>query len=163
MVPVHLKGMKASNPAHDDTGGGADDDADEEDFMAMEEDDYTTQQKWQSQSKANLKVLMENFTQDQHDRYEQYRRSAINKNTVRKFVSHTFGTNPSMNVAQVISGFSKVFVGEMVEKARQVQQARGDSGPLAPEHLREAYRMYVEEKGKVGVALPQRGKRLFVR
>ncbi|KAG8935290.1 hypothetical protein FRC01_003041 [Tulasnella sp. 417] len=163
VVPVHLKGMKASNPVHDETGGGADDDADEEDFMAMEEDDYTTQQKWQSQSKANLKVLMENFTQDQHDRYEQYRRSAINKNTVRKFVSHTFGTNPSMNVAQVISGFSKVFVGEMVEKARLVQQSRGESGPLAPEHLREAYRMYTEEKGKVGVALPQRGKRLFFR
>ncbi|KIO23127.1 glycoside hydrolase family 37 protein [Tulasnella calospora MUT 4182] len=106
---------------------------------------------------------MENFTQDQHDRYEQYRRSAINKNTVRKFINHTFGTNPSMNVAQVISGFSKVFVGEMVEKARQVQQSRGESGPLAPEHLREAYRMYTEEKGKVGVALPQRGKRLFFR
>lgn len=55
VVPVHLKGMKAANPVHDETGGGADDDADEEDFMAMEEDDYTLQQKWQSQSKANLK------------------------------------------------------------------------------------------------------------
>ena len=33
-----------------------------------------------------------------------------------KFVHHTFGTNPSVNVAQAISGVSKVFVGEMVEK-----------------------------------------------
>lgn len=27
---------------------------------------------------------MESFTPEQHERYEQYRRSAINKNTVRK-------------------------------------------------------------------------------
>lgn len=65
VVPVHLKGMKASNPAHDEAGGGADDDADEEDFMAMEEDDYTTQQKWQSQSKANLKWVVSSNTSGQ--------------------------------------------------------------------------------------------------
>ncbi|KAG8900576.1 hypothetical protein FRB99_005966 [Tulasnella sp. 403] len=164
VVPINLKGMKSGTGVADDAHGkDHDDDAEEDEGALLEEDDYTTQLNWQSQSKANLKILMENFTQDQHDRYEQYRRSAINKNTVRKFINHTFGTNPSMNVAQVISGFSKVFVGEMVEKARQVQAARGATGPLAPEDLREAYRIYVEEKGKIGAALPHRGKRLFVR
>ena len=47
--------------------------------------------------------------------------------------------------------------------ARAVQERRGDSGPLSPDHLREAYRMYQEETGRVGAARPLRGKRLFTR
>jgi transcription initiation factor TFIID subunit 11 len=47
--------------------------------------------------------------------------------------------------------------------ARKVQASKGDTGPLAPDHLRQAYRMYTEEAGRVGAARPQRGKRLFVR
>lgn len=75
-----------------------------------------------------------------------------------------------------------MFVGEIVEKgipfglrtlsylfsfvvclARQVQSRRNDSGPLTPDHLREAYRMYQAETGRVGSARPMRGKRLFVK
>ena len=47
--------------------------------------------------------------------------------------------------------------------ARAVQERRGDTGPLSPDHLREAYRMYQEETGRVGAARPLRGKRLFTR
>ena len=48
-------------------------------------------------------------------------------------------------------------------KARKVQQRRGESGPLSPDHLREAYREYQEETGRVGAARPMKGKKLFVR
>ena len=47
--------------------------------------------------------------------------------------------------------------------AREVQARRDESGPLSPDHLREAYRMYQEETGRVGAARPVRSKRLFVR
>ena len=47
--------------------------------------------------------------------------------------------------------------------ARAVQARRGETGPLSPDHLREAYRMYQEETGRVGAARPLRAKRLFVR
>lgn len=47
--------------------------------------------------------------------------------------------------------------------AREVQKRRGDGGPLEPDHLREAYRMYQEETGKVGAARPVRAKKLFVK
>ena len=95
-------------------------------------------------------------------------------------IQQTLGQQVSQPVAQIIAGFSKVFVGEMVEKganihpvvsvqplifslARQVQARRGETGPLSPDHLREAYRMYQKETGRVGAARPLRAKRLFVR
>ena len=47
--------------------------------------------------------------------------------------------------------------------ARAIQAKRGDVGPLSPDHLREAYRLYQQETGRVGAARPLKGKRLFVR
>ena len=47
--------------------------------------------------------------------------------------------------------------------ARAVQVRRGETGPLSPDHLREAYRGYQGETGHVGAARPLRAKKLFVR
>lgn len=55
------------------------------------------------------------------------------------------------------------YVTDNIYVAREVQKRRGDTGPLSPDHLREAYRMYQEETGRVGAARPVRSKRLFVR
>jgi transcription initiation factor TFIID subunit 11 len=57
----------------------------------------------------------------------------------------------------VISGFAKVFVGEIVERAKEVQMLHGDEGPLAPEHLREAWRLY-KERGSRNGGVPESGK-----
>ncbi|KAJ7261838.1 TAFII28-domain-containing protein [Mycena haematopus] len=129
----------------------------------MADDDYSAQLSWNSQSKDNLKVLMDNFTPAQYERFEAYRRGALSKQSVRKVIQQTLSMQVSPPVAQVVAGFSKVFVGEMVEKARAVQARRGETGPLAPDHLREAYRMYQEETGHIGAARPLRSKKLFVR
>lgn len=157
-VPV---GHRAGAPG----GAGADEDGEGEDELlpAMADDDYSTLANWQTQSKDNLKVLMENFTPEQYERFEAYRRHALPKQGVRKVIQQTLGQQVSQPVAQVVAGFAKVFVGEMVEKARAVQARRGDTGPLSPDHLREAYRMYQEETGRVGAARPLRSKRLFLR
>ena len=84
----------------------------------------------------------------------------------------------SQPVAQIVAGFSKVFVGEIIERgeseelwmnsvnhhpARAVQTRRGETGPLSPDHLREAYVIYQHEFGRVGAARPLRSKKLFVR
>ncbi|KAG5719670.1 Transcription initiation factor TFIID subunit 11 [Termitomyces sp. T112] len=145
--------------------GTGDDDGDGDDEMlpAMADDDYSAQLSFQSQSKDNLKVLMDNFSAAQYDRFEAYRRHALPKAAVRKVLQQTLGQQVSQPVAQIVAGFAKVFVGEIVEKARAVQKRRGESGPLSPDHLREAYRMYQEETGRVGAARPLRAKRLFVR
>ncbi|KAG6872717.1 hypothetical protein C0995_007284 [Termitomyces sp. Mi166 len=145
--------------------GAGDDDGDGDDEMlpAMADDDYSAQLSFQSQSKDNLKVLMDNFSPAQYDRFEAYRRHALPKAAVRKVIQQTLGQQVSQPVAQIVAGFAKVFVGEIVEKARAVQKRRGETGPLSPDHLREAYRMYQEETGRVGAARPLRSKRLFVR
>ncbi|KAF8512975.1 TAFII28-domain-containing protein [Gautieria morchelliformis] len=131
----------------------------------MSDDVYGQGLLWQSQSKDNLKVLMDNFTPEQFERYEAYRRSALPKQSVRKTIQQSTNYTVSQPVAQVVAGFAKVFVGEMVERARQVQARLGDAPdtPLSPEHLREAYRLYQEETGKVGAARVHKGRRLFVR
>ncbi|KAJ3999774.1 TAFII28-domain-containing protein [Lentinula boryana] len=147
------------------TGLGGDDEGEGDDELlpAMADDDYSAQLSWQSQSKDNLKVLMENFSPDQYDRFEAYRRHALPKQAVRKVIQQVTGQQASQPVAQIVAGFSKVFVGEIVEKARQVQARRGEVGPLSPDHLREAYRLYQQETGNVGAAKPVRAKKLFVR
>ncbi|KAI0065197.1 TAFII28-domain-containing protein [Artomyces pyxidatus] len=136
---------------------------DDEVLPAMADDDYSAQLSWQSQSKDNLKVLMDNFTPEQYERFEAYRRHALPKQAVRKVIQQALGQQVSQPIAQVVAGFSKVFVGEIVEKARAVQARRGETGPLAPDHLREAYRAYQLETGRVGAARPVRAKKLFTR
>jgi len=129
----------------------------------MDDADYSAQSQYQSQSKADLKVLLENFTPEQNARFEAYRRSALNKNSVKKVVQNTTGLVVSAPVAQVLAGVAKVFVGEIVEKARAIQERQGETGPLTAEHLRKAYRAYQEECGTVGPAKRSKGRKLFVR
>ncbi|KZT38384.1 TAFII28-domain-containing protein [Sistotremastrum suecicum HHB10207 ss-3] len=139
------------------------DDDDDELYPGMDDADYSAQLQYQTQSKADLKLLMDNFSQEQHNRFEAYRRSALNKGTMRKVIQSLTGQQVSQPVAQAVAGFSKVFVGEIIERARQAQARSGQTGPLSPDHLREAYRMYQLEKGAIGTAKPLKGKKLFVR
>ncbi|KAL0948215.1 hypothetical protein HGRIS_010822 [Hohenbuehelia grisea] len=93
---------------------------DDELLPAMADDDYSAQLSWQSQSKDNLKVLMDNFSAGQYDRFEAYRRHALPKQGVRKVLQQTLGQQVSQPVAQVVAGFAKVFVGEIVEKGAKL-------------------------------------------
>lgn len=156
-VPALANTRPGQAPAEEDGEG------DDELLPAMADDDYSAQLSWQSQSKDNLKVLMDNFSPGQYDRFESYRRHALPKQAVRKVIQQTLGYQVSQPVAQIIAGFSKVFVGEIVEQAREIQMRRGETGPLSPDHLREAYRAYQQETGRVGAARPLRAKKLFVR
>ena len=56
-------------------------------------------------------------------------------------------------MAVVMSGISKVFVGEIVETARTVMEEWKESGALKPRHIREAYRR-LKQSGKIPYAKP---------
>ena len=93
--------------------GEEDGDGEDEMLPAMADDDYSAQLSWQSQSKDNLKwvlspshasvynqyeclfnrVLMDNFSPQQYERFESYRRHALPKQAVRKVRSDKTKTN----------------------------------------------------------------------
>ncbi|KAJ2785704.1 transcription initiation factor TFIID subunit 11 [Coemansia javaensis] len=97
------------------------------------------------QSKEEEGELWKQMSDEQRMRYGVYRRSALNKATVKRLVSQVLNQQVSSTVTFVVAGFAKVFVGEIVERAVQIQAARGEQGPLLPDHLREAYRLYKKE------------------
>ncbi|KAF9114216.1 transcription initiation factor TFIID subunit 11 [Mortierella sp. AM989] len=143
-------------------GEGKDDDDDEHE----EEPEYT-EYEWNQEansrgrSKEELRALLDRFSEDQLQRYEVYRRSVLSKSTVKKLVGTILNQQVSPTMAFVVAGFCKVFVGEMVEKAREIMEEWGETGAIRPEHLREAQRRYKNEehlRGK-GVQTPYGYKR----
>ncbi|CDH50361.1 transcription initiation factor tfiid subunit11 [Lichtheimia corymbifera JMRC:FSU:9682] len=134
-----------------------DDDENKEDLLAADMDAYMQAQ--MEKQKEDMKLLLENFSNDQLQRYEAYRRSALNRTNVRRLVSQVLNQQCSQTMAIVVAGFSKVYVGEIIEKAREVMEEWEDAGAIRPEHLREAHRRYkLEREAQSNV-----GKTLFRR
>ncbi|XP_044508842.1 transcription initiation factor TFIID subunit 11 [Mangifera indica] len=107
---------------------------------------------------AKMQAILSQFTEGQMDRYESFRRSALQKANMRRLlVSITGSQKISLPMTIVVCGIAKMFVGELVETARMVMAERKESGPIRPCHIREAYRR-LKLEGKV----PRRSiQRLF--
>ncbi|PWZ01726.1 TAFII28-domain-containing protein [Testicularia cyperi] len=113
-------------------------------------DHFSTQEAIYAAQQRNMGLLSMVMDDDQLDRHMASRRGALNKTSVRKLVNHVLSQSVSQHVAMVVSGVAKIFVGEIVEKARQIQTSRGDQGPLKPTHLREAHRQYYMQRERPG-------------
>ena len=64
--------------------------------------------------------------------------------------------------AIVLSGLAKMFVGDLVEAARERMTADGEAGPIRPIDLRQAHRQLVRGGAGSG-ASTRRSPRLFWR
>ncbi|ANZ75442.1 BA75_02115T0 [Komagataella pastoris] len=84
----------------------------------------TTQDEYELSRQEKVGLLLENFDQDQMTRYEFFRRANVNKSVAKRIVQSVLGQNINNNVALLVSTVSKMFVGEMVEKAKEVQSRR---------------------------------------
>ncbi|KAK4747739.1 hypothetical protein SAY87_014325 [Trapa incisa] len=98
---------------------------------------------------AKMQAILSQFTEEQMNRYESFRRSGFQKATMKRLLTSITGSQKvSMPMTIVMSGIAKMFVGELVETARIVMTERKESGPIRPCHIREAYRR-LKLEGKV--------------
>ncbi|KAF7682929.1 Transcription initiation factor TFIID subunit 11 [Astathelohania contejeani] len=90
--------------------------------------------------KFSLQEMLDQMSPDEFDRYESFRRAGFNKVAIRKLCNSILKQSCNPNFVISVAGIAKVFVGEMVGMAKQIQFEMGDSGPLLPSHIDEAYR-----------------------
>ncbi|KAM5441532.1 transcription initiation factor TFIID subunit 11 [Microsporum ferrugineum] len=77
--------------------------------------------------KKNLAILMDAFNPEQSSRYDFFKRAKLNKPTLRKIVNQTLSQSVPPNVVTTIGGYTKVFIGEIIEKARTIQDEWADA------------------------------------
>ncbi|KAK0521389.1 hypothetical protein OC835_003921 [Tilletia horrida] len=104
-----------------------------------------------------MPYLIEAMTSEQLDRHDAFRRHGLNRGGVKRLMNQVLSQSVSDSVAIVAGGAAKIFIGEIVERARQVQAAQaggnasgGNLGPLRPEHIQEAHRLYTLERDRPG-------------
>lgn len=99
-----------------------------------------TKEDIEEEERQKMQVLVSNFTEEQLDRYEMFRRATFPKAAIRRMMQSITGSTVGQNVVIAMAGISKVFAGEVVEEALDYKDSLGESGPLEPKHLREAAR-----------------------
>ncbi|TVU35514.1 hypothetical protein EJB05_17410, partial [Eragrostis curvula] len=126
---------------------------------------------------AKMNAILSQFTEDQMNRYESFRRSGFQKSNMKRILASITGSQKiSIPTTIVVSGIAKMFVGELIETgkfrvvllfilflgnlptvtliyamicaSRVVMSERKDSGPIRPCHIREAYRR-LKLEGKI--------------
>lgn len=135
---------------------------------------------------AKLAKLFPNMTEIQQDQYEVFRRSHLNRANVRKTMQACLQksgkTSVSLNslnanVLIAVSGISKIFLCQVVEKACEIRNKREDSvlnvspkskkslnpenpSGIEPSDIREAFRLLTQKSDFYGGKKPQRDRPL---
>jgi transcription initiation factor TFIID subunit 11 len=151
-----------SERADDDVPGGTDEDKEREVVEEEEEEEEVVadgeeferrrelQEEIRVSDREKMVELLKHFTPEQMNRYECYRRSSLPKPVLKRLFQTITGTILNPNGLIVLAAVGKLFVGELIEMARQVADEHGvsDLDEIKPTHVREAHRR-MEAEGKM--------------
>jgi len=98
---------------------------------------------------------------EQLERFEHWKRSKFPRAAMRRLMSEMLGSSTERG-AIVLAAVSKMFVGELVENARERMTAAGETGPIQPSHLRQAHRQ-AQRDGTLPPSATRHSARLFWR
>ena len=112
-----------------------------------------------------MKGILDRLSPLEQRRYDTFRRSAIQRPVLRKWMAQYLSTqsqavknHPNVNVTTIhpniqiiMAGISKIYVGELVETALQIQQEWKDdpSQGLLPSHIRAAFMRFQQKSGNL--------------
>jgi transcription initiation factor TFIID subunit 11 len=111
-----------------------------------------------------MKGILDKLSPQAQRRYDTFRRSAIQKSVLRKWIAHYLSNSSQVvkdlnlnvssvhpNVTIVMVGIAKVYVGQLLETALQMQQEWNDSPTqgLLPSHIRAAYLRLQQKSGNL--------------
>ncbi|KAM3555296.1 hypothetical protein ARSEF4850_006067 [Beauveria asiatica] len=171
------------------SGQGVDKEAEEDeddDKAEMALEDVVARTQEQKQEEIRLRaMLVEAFDSEQYNRYELWRAAKLSDAVVKRVVNATVSQSVPQMVSTAVKAVAKLFAGELIEEARQVQAEwiragehqselptpppPADSteeekreqeldpkrGPLRPDHLRAAWLRYRASKQSHGVGMQQ--------
>lgn len=94
----------------------------------------------QSDEREQMIDLLSHFTPEQMTRYECYRRSSLPKPALKRLFQAVTSITPHQNGLIILAAVGKLYVGELVEKARQVADEEGlsDLDEIRVIHIQEA-------------------------
>ncbi|KAI3660231.1 hypothetical protein MP638_004505 [Amoeboaphelidium occidentale] len=135
-------------------GGTQEAKADEEADAELDEDispEYEMFMRGKTEeSMQQMKRLLEVMNEDQLRRYETYRSAAFPKMAMKRILQQILNQNVPERMAVMIAGVAKLYVGELVEEAREILNEAGkkENTPIRPEQLREASFRLQENSGR---------------
>jgi len=116
-----------SNIAGENPDGGEyeeeddDEDLDEDTGMVNEEDSGLTSKQRRDADNERERILEEYMTEPQRERYAQYRRIRLKRETVRKLVNQTLSQSVPQPVIIAVTTYSKSFIGDIIDRALTVR------------------------------------------
>uniref|UniRef100_A0A6T7UYC1 TAFII28-like protein domain-containing protein n=1 Tax=Pyramimonas obovata TaxID=1411642 RepID=A0A6T7UYC1_9CHLO len=133
---------------------------DEDHLHSDDEEARLRKEESETEKRERMKAILARLTPDQMDRYECFRRSALQRASVKRLMQSVMQSGTvSLPMTIVMAGITKLFVGDLVEGGKAVMEERKETGPLRPVHVREAFRR-ISAEGKI----PTKNKpRLFKR
>ena len=79
------------------------------------------------------------------ERYQIFRKGVIEKEKLKKYIFNKYDITISDTSSKILTVICKIFVGEVVEKARELMSIANLEGPIKPKYYKMAYRIVSED------------------